>query len=135
MVEINSCFRWSCSWRSFKVAMLSSVSSCASFRISGKLCSSFVRCALNPRLDETSLLSSAIDHSTKMSRGYDNKVGVPVTAPKMSLVELQYAEVPLTIGGIGEDSTLLAKQQKQAPRINTTIEPSSYNAYRHAHTT
>ena len=38
----------------------------------------------------------------------------------MSLVELQYAEVPLTIGGIGEDSRLLTKQ---APRVNTTIEP------------
>ena len=65
-------------------------------------------------------------------KGYDNIVGVPVTAPKMSLVELQHAEVPLTIGGIGEDSRLLAKQ---APRVNTTIEPSSYHMYRHAHTT
>ena len=43
-----------------------------------------------------------------------------MSSKKMSLVELQYAEVPLTIGGIGEDSRLLTKQ---APRVNTTIEP------------
>ena len=39
----------------------------------------------------------------KMLQGYVSIVGIPVTAQNMRLVKIQYTEVPLAIGGIGED--------------------------------
>ena len=114
--EINSCFRWSYMWRSFKVAMASPVSGCALSRISLKFCCNFVRCALNPHLDVMCFLISAILEpiagpknvaatvepiaTPKMLQGYDSIVSIPVKAPKMWLVKYS---MPLMIGRVGED--------------------------------
>ena len=88
-LDINSSFRWSCSWMSFIVVRLSSFRDFSLLRSSARVCSIFVESSLNPCQVEINLFNSAIVCRSTKLYWVMTIVSVPVSVPRLCLVRIR----------------------------------------------